>query len=209
MSLGCATACATTTSSSRQHEISVPSSKRVLESRLRHAERTLIENSSHRAKFDPEKFIEVLRNLGRDEQADAFVRYVERQAAGMDFSDPSKTPDGENCEMRSLHRKVFRSWNSRPRLMRKMDRTFSPTGATFKIGSEGEIYDIDVYLAQHSAAAWLVIERVGRAQISRAKLERIRSDSPGNFPIEFCVRFDDRSYWDHQDGKEMIRRPRN
>jgi hypothetical protein len=161
--------------------------RRALESEYRRAERKVLDNYENPVQDDMDALVETLRRLDRDSEAAAFTDFVERYSRGESTYDLSKSPRNEDCKGHLPHERLIRRWKKIGDLPERVPFSLANTAANFKIGTDGRIYDIDVFVAKHPGAAWLIIDYVGGALVSQKKLKRVRKDSPNDFPIELCL----------------------
>ena len=130
--------------------------------------------------------IELLRELGRASEADAFREFTERYAAGADTYFVDTEPSWEYCEDHQYGEELVRSLGSWGYLPKQGDFEIGILAAAFEVDSKGEIQNIRVLRAKHPGSAWLIIETVGNTRISPTRLREFNRDGPDKFPIPLC-----------------------
>jgi hypothetical protein len=145
--------------------------------------------------------LEVLRALGRAAEAEAFTEFVARFAAGEDTYDRQTVPDWRTCRMPKPQDRLVRSWADGGPLLQEGEYDIGVLSAVLQIDEAGRVGEIRVLRARHPAAAWLLIDAIGRARISPTFLEKWRQEQDDPFPASLCV------WWDYdRSGNRCFRR---
>lgn len=160
---------------------------------VRRLERLLMKEYLDPAKVDTETFIASLRTLERDAEADAFSEFLERYLAGSATYERPPEPNWRICEGHQYGGELIRRWGNGGYLPESGRFPIGTIAATFKIESAGDIEEIRVILARHPAAAWLIIDTIAEARVSRSRLKRLREESPQAFPVKLCA------WWDYNE----------
>ena len=63
----------------------------------------------------------------------------------------------------------------------------------FWIGTDAEIERIRVVRAMDPGAAWILIDSIAEATVSRSRVEDALERDPGDFPIALCT------YWNYEE----------
>jgi len=83
--------------------------------------------------------IELLRELGRASEADAFREFIERYAAGADTCFVDTEPSWEHCEDHQYGEELVRSLGARGYLPKQRNFEIGIVAAAFEVDSKGEM----------------------------------------------------------------------
>lgn len=153
-----------------------------LESALRLTAREIVDSNRTASQRLIALHASILRDLGRRAEADAFVAFAQRYAAGENTVRLDSDLSDRDCSDRQPGYELIRSWGT-------PDPGPWESGtvvATFEIDGEGKIGTIDVLSAMDPAAAWLGIDTIGTARISKLRLDARQLEAPESFPISLC-----------------------
>jgi len=160
---------------------------------IRRIERLLMKEYLEPSRVDTETFVASLRTLDRNTEADSFSEFLERYLAGAATYERPPAPNWRLCESYQAGGELIRRWGNGGYLPESGRFPIGTIAATFMIQADGDIADIRVILARHPAAAWLIIDSIAEARISRSRLKRMKNDAPESFPIKLCA------WWDYND----------
>lgn len=124
--------------------------------------------------------IVLLREAGRDVEADAFLEYTMRYS-GQDTGQAPKKISRSHCE--ELGNELVRSWGPLPQ---HVDFQIGTVIATFEIGSDADVSNIHVSTAKNPASAWLIIHSIATILVDR---DRLADLGAAEYPIRQC------GYW--------------
>ena len=159
-----------------------------LDSALRYSERAIQQDHRHPDAREISVHIEILRELDREPEADAFRDFTDRYASGEYAHGDETTPSRKKCEKRRPEDALIRSWGNFGHLKTKYsDYEIGTIATTFEIDREGGVGNIRVLRAKYPAVAWLAIEAIGQARISKSRLTSRQRDLPDGVPVSLCV----------------------
>jgi hypothetical protein len=127
--------------------------------------------------------VSLLRELGRTAEADAFLAFAQRYAAGEDTLQLDAETQRRDCTERQAGYDLIDRWGE-PDLGPWSSETIV---ATFEIAERGEIQNIAVRSAMDPGAAWLAIDVIGRAEVRRSRLIERQREAPASFPVSLCL----------------------
>ena len=149
---------------------------------IRRMERRLIANSDPRG-FDYQSFVLALQNAGRAPEADALTDYTERTFRGEHTNKPLTTQQARDCEDLG----IVRRWGAARSQQDEYTGRVGRPAAKFWVGSDARIEKIRVLRAMDPGAAWLLIDSIGEARVSKSRVRRIVEADSEEFPLELCT----------------------
>lgn len=131
--------------------------------------------------------IDLLLDLGRMTEADAFREFTERYVAGANTYTAETEPSWKECKSSRYGDRLIRSWGRWGYLPKQGNFKIGTIAATFEIDRKGEIHNIRVLRAKHPGSAWLIIDAVASPRISPTRLREFYRDTPDDFPVSQCA----------------------
>ena len=135
--------------------------------------------------------LRILREVGRQAEADALSDFLERSEAGEETGEDAARQFEDECRDR------WRDLAQSKRLVRGWDPggywpDFDPTGsgpghplqAWFEVGPSARPSSIRVERAENPGEAWQVVRIIGEAKIRKARLQKLDSSE---LPVLYCV----------------------
>jgi hypothetical protein len=160
---------------------------------IRRLEKTLISNRIP-DEFDYARFARALHDAGRPVEADALEEYVDRARRGEPVNLPSTREQWTNCDDRRLIRRWGKARTDPDGYTSRVGRL----AANFWIGADATIERIRVIRAMDPGAAWILIDAIGEARVSRSRVRQKLETAPDEFPLELCTS------WNHDELKDRF-----
>jgi hypothetical protein len=165
---------------------------------FRKAEQLVLSRHDNPSEEHISNLVEVLEVLGRESEATALAAFAGEYFADVDTYSPDTIPSKRVCVGRQYAAGLIREWANWGHLRRKGRFRIGVIAATYEIGLDREIRIRKVIRAKHPAAAWLIIDAIGNARISKAKFRRLSRDEPEIFPVNLCA------WWDYDELKDFL-----
>lgn len=159
---------------------------------IRRLEKLLISNRKPH-EFDYERFVRALQDADRPVEADALADYVERTRRGEPTNRPFTKQQRTECE----DQRMIRRWGGARLQPDEYTRRVGRLTAKFWVGSDAELEKIRVIRAMDSGAAWILIDSIGEARVSKSRVRQMLEDNPAQFPLELCTSW---NYDERKDG---------
>lgn len=168
-------------------------SSREARAQIRRLEKVLISNRDPHG-FDYQTFVRALHEAGREVEAEALADYTDRTFRGEPTNKPFTIRERKEC----VDQHFVRRWGGTRSQPDSFIGQVGRLAANFWIGSDARIEKIRVIRARDPGAAWLIIDSIGEARVSKSRVRRMSEENTAAFPIELCT------WWNYDKRKDGL-----